>query len=413
MTTLLEVFDKHLGQLKIDRRFVDQVYRYQINFLNRNEEHLAFFGSNLIGVHVVRFRTQDLLKFYSDILDVDFGVLERDIRQVTTIDHEFKISGDVFNLTCMYLIYRALNSPQLNEAMKKRAAYDIALIYFYRCLVVRQTSYFVHPADPKIAQAAYAELTNKFLIKKLGTWHKVMEYRAKDVLEKALDTKSKDEESQYYRTLLTFLDDQDIVKIINDTEGRVRDLYKNYVKVFMNVHGKGNRISSSSATMVDMEGEVKLKEKIHSEERYVLAIKQLVQDPYSFVKDDLVNVVVDINTNTSKRMVLSTLQWLSDNAGRTTYHKQIDEFLSKVIVQSIHLLSTQNLQSSRDYRTMLVTLKNLYLSTRSVDKDLWRVRELGDTLVKAANGKVNKSLGMATRTAVILYITLRAFVSVS
>lgn len=414
MSTLIEVFDRHLKDLKIDRRFVDHVYRYQISILNRNEEHLGFFGSNLLGVHVVRFRTVDELRFFTEILDVDYAVLENDIRkEVDTIVHEYKISGDIFNLTTMYLIYRCLTSPLLTEVQRKRSAYDMALIYFYRCLIIRQTDYFHFPADPKIAQAAYAELSQKFLIKKLGTWHKVMEYRAHDLINKALQDKSRDKDSQYYETLLSFQNDNDIVKVINDTEGRIRDLYKNYYAVFIKAHEDGTRIGSSSSTVVDLEGEIKLKEKTNSPEKYLLNIRQIVQDPVSFVKDDLVDIIVNINMNTSRRMVVATLNWMSVNAGRTTYHRQIDEFMSAVVVQSLHLLASQNPSKQRNYAQMLVTLKNLYLSTRSTDKDLIRVRELGDTLIKAANGKTNKSLAMATRTAIILYITLRAFISVT
>jgi hypothetical protein len=59
---------------------------------------------------------------------------------------------------------------------------------------------------------------------------------------------------------------------------------------------------------------------------------------------------------------------------------------------------------------LMVTLKNLYLSTRSTDPELLKIRKLGQELVKASAGKVNSSLEMATRSSLILYITLRAFV---
>ena len=79
-------------------------------------------------------------------------------------------------------------------------------------------------------------------------------------------------------------------------------------------------------------------------------------------------------------------------------------------MHSFYLLNESGASEMKDYPSMLSSLKNLYLSTRSSDKELLEIRKLGDELIKAANGHVNNSLAMATRTATILYITLRAVI---
>lgn len=401
MITLLDVFDKAFEEVVIDKRLIDAIYKYQTEFLNRNSEHLAFFGSNLIGVHAIRFRTSDTLKFYNEVLDVDYAVLEKEVRTVTTIIHEFKISGDIMNLTMMYLIHRILGASKLSDAQRKRGIYDMALVFFYRCIAIRQSEYFHFPADPKIAQAAYASLSNKFLIKQLGNWKAVMEYRAKDLT---------DPKGLHYKALVTFTDDQHIVYAINDSENRIRDLYKNYYVAFNDAYKEGNRINSTSSTMVDVEGVEKLREKTKSTEQYVSYIRTAILDKHGFVRPELIEVIVNINTNTSARMLNATLCWLSDSYNDPKWHGKIDEFLRLVIIHSFHLLSEVDAQHSRDYPTLLMTLKNLYLSTRSSDTELMKIRKLGDELIKAANGKVNNSLAVSTRTAIILYTTLRAII---
>ena len=95
------------------------------------------------------------------------------------------------------------------------------------------------------------------------------------------------------------------------------------------------------------------------------------------------------------------------------WHKDIDEWFQLIIVHSFHLLGEMNMTETRDYPTMLLTLKGLYLSTRSNDKDLTTIRKLGEKIIKGANGKINNSLALATRTACILYITLRAIVTIA
>lgn len=402
MITLIDVLDDHFSALKIDKKFISDAYRFQVAFLNRDAEHLGFFGSNLIGVHSIRWRTSDTLKFYKDVCNTDFTGIERDLRTVTTIEQDFNISSDPLNLTMMYLIHRILTSPSLTKQQRERGAYDMALIFFYRCIAIRQSEYFHFPADHKVAQAAYANLSNKFLIKKLGSWRAVMEYRAKDLL---------DDKGLHYDSLVAFTDDLRITYAISDSEGRIRDLYKNYCREFHLASSTGQSVQSTSSTIVDGEGIEKLREKTKSTEQYVNYIRQAVLDANGFVNAELVRVITDINTNTSQRMVTASLVWLSNSYSDAKWHKKIDDWLSLVVVHSLHLLNEMGEGDTRDYPTMLVNLKNLYLSTRSVDNELTKIRKLGDELIYAANGKVNNSLAMATRTALILYVTLRALVA--
>lgn len=400
MITLDDVFSRHFEGIAIDKRLADAVYRYHVAFLNRDREHLAFFGSNLIGVHSIRFRVADTLKFYNDVLDIDYHRLEKDIRTVTTIVHEYKISSDPLNLTLMYLIHRFLTSPKLSETQRKRAAYDTALVFFYRCIAIRQSDYFHFPADPKVAQAAYAELSSKFLIKKVGTWKGVMEYRAKELLDPST--------SIHLKGLISFTDDGAVTYAISDSENRIKDMYKNYCKVFHKSYSEGNRFQSTAGTQIDVDGVEQLKEKVKSTEQYVAYMRNVVLDKNSFVKPELIKIITEINSNTSQRIVTSSLSWLSDKCSDPKWNKKIDEWVTSVVVQSFYFVRESDLRDSRDLAHLLTQLKNLYLSTRSTDPDLLAIRKLGDELIKAANGSVNKSLAMATRTAMILYITLRA-----
>lgn len=401
MITLKEVFDEQFKDVVVDKSLIDAVYRYQVWFLNRNAEHLAFFGSNLIGVHVIRFRVVDMMKFFDEVVKVDYVSLEAAVSKVTTIRHEFKISSDVLNLTLMYLIHRLITSPKLSTTQRERGIYDTALVFFYRCIAIRQSDYFHFPADPKTAQAAYAELSNKFLIKQVGSWRGVMEYRAKDLV---------DPNGLHYTNLQLFTDDLKVVYAINDSENRIRDLYKNYCREFHLASQSGNKIATSSSTIIDVEGVEKVREKVKSTEQYVGYIRAAIIDKQSFVRPELVSVIIDINTNTSLRMLTATLSWFSDKYNDPLWHGKIDEYLRLIVIHSFHLLAEAGKSEMKDYPTLLTTLKNLYLSTRSSDTDLIKLRKIGDELIKAANGKMNNSLAKATRTSTILYITLRAVI---
>lgn len=398
--TLSEVFDEHFKNTKFNSKLAKNIYQFQIGYVNRNQEHMEFFGGNLLGVQVVRFKDSDLSMFFNDTIDIDYVSLERDLSKVTTINHEFKISSDTLNLTCIYMIHRFFTSPLISDKERERAVYDVALVFFYRCIAALISDRFRYPADPKIAQAAYAALSQKFLIKKLGSWNKVMDYRAKDLVLK---------NGLHYKKLVSFNNDQDIVYVINDAQGRVRDIIKGYYNEFKKTHSEGLGIATTSSVFLDIEGEETTKDKIGSTESRIAYIKSIISDKNSFVKDDLVAVISKINTNTSFRMMKMTLEWLSDNYNSEKYHKDIDDFLVKIIIHSFHLIQYNlNTANLRDYPRILLGLKNLYLSTRSTDEDLMEIRDIGERLIKnSTKDDLSNSLIMSTRTSIILYITFR------
>ncbi len=410
MTTLKETFDKLLVGVVIDAGLCHRLYRYHVDYLNQSKEYLEFFAGNQIGVQVVRFTIQHTKNFFQDVLKLDMLEVEREVRQVTTINHDFKISSDPMNLMLMYLIHRIGTSLKLKEKERERGMYDAALIFFYRCLVIRQSEWFHFTADPKIAQAAYARLSNKFLLKQLGSWKEVMDYRAKDLVGIKHANKEDSKGSIHIDNLLVFEDDLATVYAIGDSENRIRSMYKYYYREFDKAVTSKDMILSASSTIIDVEGIEKLRDRTRSVEQAIALLQNTIHDKNSFVKPEYVKIITDINANTSQRMLVSVLEWISENYTTTKHHKKLDEFIRTIMVHSYHLLNDMAPGETHDLAMVLVTLKNLYLSTRSTDPELAEIRQLGQTIIKEAAGKVNNSLEMATRTSVILYITLRGFV---
>lgn len=404
--TLKEVFDEYFKKTKFDSTFAKNLYKYQIGYINSSKEYLDFFGGNLLGVHVIRFKDSDVIRLYDDVFNIDFYSLQESVKKVDTINHDFIISSDTLNLTLMYVIHRILTSPSINDKVRIKAAHDAGLIFFYRCIAALISDRFRYPVDPKLAQAVYANLSNKYLIKKLGTWHAVMDYRAKDLIDK---------NALHYKNLVKFNDDQTIVYTINDSQGRIRDLFKNYYNEFKIAHEGGEAIGSTSSTYLDVEGEETIKEKINTVENYVTYLKNIINDIHSFIKPDLLLIISKLNTNTSSRMIKQNLTWLSENYSNSKYHAEIDEFITNVIVHSLYLINNNmTIVNKRDYPNILLNIKNLYLSTRSVDIELIRIRDLGEKLIKESSDvKLSNSLIFSTRTSLILYITLRTLVGVN
>lgn len=399
--TLKEAFDDIFDGIKFDEALAKSLYKFRVNYMSANKDHMEFFGGNLLGVNIVRFKDSDVNNFFA-LFDLEYKEVVDQVRRVTTIDHSFKVGSDVFNLTVIYVIHRFLNSP-VNQNTRQKACYDTAMIFFCRCCAALICANFTYPADPKVAQLAYANLSQKYLIKRLGSWNKVLDYRTLALLDK--------KESPHTRTLQFFDEDPKIQYVISDSQGRIREMFKGYYSEFMIVHQQGDSLTIQKSFVTGAEGEDVLREKTMGPENYIYFIREIIPDRDTFIRGDILQIVSRNNSNTSLRAVTSTLEWLVDGSMDPKRHKQVDDFICRVLVLMAHFMQ-YNIEANRhrDLAYVLSTLKNLFLSTRSVDPDLIKVREMGEKIVTEAQGKMSTSLMMATRTAVIIYICARALI---
>lgn len=409
MITIKETLDELCRDVAFDKKLMDKVYRFQIWFLNLNREHVQFFGSNLIGVHTIRWRVyEDTGRFFREVLGLESEEVKQKCARITTINQSFATISDHLNLTLVYMLHRFLTSKDLKEVDRKRAAYDTALVFFYRCIAIRQSEYFKKfSADKRVAEAAYALLSRKFIIRQLGTWGKVMEYRAHAMIAEKPD----DEQQLHYKTLIDFTNDTKIAYVISDCENRIRDMYKKYTAVFYKAITAGSLVDISSSTIVDMEGIEKIKEKIKHVDSVLGFIQRTISDEHSFVRGDMIQIISDINSNTSTRMITQTLHWVSAESSQPEHFKLIDQFVRLTVIHTFHLLGEIGITSIEDIPYLLITLKNLYLSTRSTDKDLNEIRNLGSKIISKSSKSINSSLALATRTSLVLYIVLFALVA--
>jgi hypothetical protein len=283
--------------------------------------------------------------------------------------------------------------------------YNTALLFFYRCISALMCHYFNRvPVDPATAEAAFARLNKKFLIKKLGSWAALMDFRAKDLI---------DNTSLHIKYLKSFSDDYAIVYAINNSQGAIRSIMKPYYREFKFVHDQGIRIGSTSSTMTDAEGKEVVKEKTKGLDSKIPVFLNMVSDRNSFINHDLISVIRDINRNTSVSAIETVLTWLSDSVTDPKQTALASTFISDVLIYSQSLITTKiEGVHPRDFANILMKLKNLYLSTRIDDAYVDAIRKNGEEIILRSfkRTNVNRSLILSTRTSVILYITLRSLV---
>jgi hypothetical protein len=398
-TSLKAVFDEKLGHLKFNAQLARKLYLYQVGFVSKNEEHMAFFGGKLLGVNRVRFGPKEYNEFYDEILKVDPEEIKVTFEHVEAIRVNRKVASDVFNQCCMYLIHRFLTSPDMSEGAREKAALDCGLIFNYRTIANKITDWFHYPADPKLAQATYANLSRRFLIKRLNNWQEVMVYRSQALIHP---------EGIHQKTLLSYTDDLGIVYLINDSQGRIKDMIKEIYDVMVKTQKAGEKIHSSSTIAVDADGSEIIRDKLHGLEVYTTYLFSVIGDRNSFIKQELVDIVAQVMQTMQVRGFVRTLDWISENSHQD---KDIEELVRLVLIHSFNYLLDHGyvLHNNHDLAGLLTRLRGVYVSSRSGDDELLTLRDKGNALVTKAIGKTNEQAVAAIRTGLFLYICLRAY----
>jgi len=393
------VFESECSDFVADASFAKRLRLYVVGFTNKNQDHIAFFGGNLLGVQVVRFTDHDRDTFFNEIVEVDDGPLEDRLLDLPTVNENFSVSSDTMNLTCAWLLNKIYESKVLTKEAQHQAMIDIALVLQFKFLTSRLYRHFRYPAEKSVAEATYAELSNKYDIKRYGNWLALFIARAEALISS---------DSIHYRAITKMDDDGDVIYLLNDTQGRIRDMLKNIYDVFLRVHHQGSRIVSEAA-VIDHDGEQILKDKTRSLPQYERYINSIVTDKNSFIREELTKIIEKLVHTLPPRLFRHSLEWMSDNY-RQRGATEVEEVLGATLVHAFEYFSDNRtfVKNTKNLPELLGRLKGVYMSSRSTDPSLLELREKVEKIVKTATGNKNPSTIAAVRTGVLLYVVLRS-----
>ena len=403
------IFDKECSNLKINSELIRKIQHYQISFVNKNSDHIEFFGGNLLGVQVVRFTNQDNDRWFEEILQASETNLEHQLITLPTINHEFFIvASNTMNISCVWLLHAIFNSPHLTDKEKHDGMIDVVLVLQYKFLTSRLYRHFPFPADRSTAEATYAQLSYKFAIKIYGSWSAVLLARAEAII--AAKDPITGKPSIHYETITKLDDDEDIRYMLNDTQGRIRDMLKNIYDVFINVHRSGERILTTSSTTISHDGVEILKDKTRNLLAYNRYINSVISDKNSFIREELIGIIEKVMATMSPSLFRMTLEWMSDNY-RLKGSDEIENILNTVLTHSFDYLSKNrsSVRNVNDLPGLISKLRGVYMSSRSTDPVLINLRKSVEKVVMDATGNKNNSVVASVRTGVLLYVILRSF----
>lgn len=398
--TIKSIFDEALAHLKIDVKLLKKIRDYGQSFVNRNPDHVAFFGGNLLGVYPIRFRNTDRSEWYDGVLELDDVAVRNRIAELPTLDPEWKRGTDVMNLSCLWLVH-AIYHSNLPQRVKDQGMIDVLMVLHYKLITSIMSHYFKYPADTSVALATYAALSKKFSLKVHGSWSALLYSRCEDIIDSR--------HGIHHKTIENFIPDESIQYMITDIQGRLRNIVKKMWIVFDTVRTQDAKILSSKMTGFSVDGEQIVRDMKRNFSPYKRYIHDVVSDPTLFIKDELINVVSSAMPTMAEPLLLETLQYMSRNYRHDG--GQIEKLLDETLLHAFDYLSSERSAFSRsmDMGVLISKLRAIYMASRGNDEALKKMRELGESIASKAVKSRNPAVIASIRTGVLLYIVLRTF----
>lgn len=390
-------FEEHLGSIKIDKKLINLLHHTRVAFMNYNEDHLEFFSGNLLGVNPVRFRSSDREDWFESILGISESELKDDIKKIPTIDDDWVRANDAMNLSAIWLMYRIHNSS-LSTKDKETGLIEICLIMQYKFISSILAHQFPFPADRSVALATYEALSLKFELKQLGSWQALLEHRSKMII---------DRKGIHYKTFSEMSNDFSVIKMISDIQDRIREVVKKVRAVFEKVKTQNLRISTTS-TVVVLDGEKEIMDKNRDYATYIRYLRNIITNKRTFIRDELIKVVIEAIPTARNEYLVQALSYCSENYGNND--RKIDVLLEESLIHLFSYLSKKTgiMNSPNNLSLLIIELKNLYMASRMTDEQLINMKEISEHIVKKSVRTKNKAAQSSTRTALQVYIVIRA-----
>ena len=393
MAKLIDILDDYFKGVKFDKKLMKKIHRWGVDWRNKNEDHRSFFGGNLIGVHTIRFTLSDITSYTRDIYGIDIDKLQDDVFNDHNLRRDWKVSKDAFNIVSAYVIYKFITVGKL-----EKGAVEAAKIFNYRAISILHSDYFKYPISEQEAVTVYAQLSGRYLLKKYGNWQRVVEVRSRDMVAKG-SLVDKDLIKNKFDTMA-------YIRTVNDAQGRIRDMMKNIYRVMLDVKTKGDIIGSASPFITDAEGEEVLMDVTTAVSQMTRYLLDILPDKSNFIREEHITIVRSLLPTLKVKFLEISLEALSNRS----IEPEIQDFMELYMSYTANYLEDKgyNLSDSKYIDKMLLTIRGLWLSSRSADEDLIKLRTIGDNIVSEAIHKKTKSVVVSTRIGVFIYLFLRA-----
>ena len=387
--------------------------RYVQMYELRDKNPLAF-NSPMLAVNRAYFLPKDAT-FLFDCFNIYRPDFIRAIRDCVSVNKSYHVTGNDFNILCIWLTYCYLKSD-LSETMKHDGAFWILALLNYKFFTGKVQACFPKGVNEGVMQATIDGLSAKCDIKKpeTPTWRAIIY----DHCESALQ-----EGSIHEHTLKTFQQDKDVLYVISDMHTRLSSKILNVSNEYYENVAKGVTIRSTDATMENEEGLRELKAIKATLDNTITNIVGSVLNINTFLSFIDIKAVCALTKTVTPPMLQEALVSFSNMATIQNRHTEADTIqvvnkqkyyvgyrvLVTEIIQKSYRYCVLRKVDMRSNMQILECVRNAFKSSRVDDPDIVNIKFSVDKFVHENTKYKRDATKISIRTAFILYLILLTF----
>lgn len=393
------ILEKYTSHIKVNESLAKELQNFVNKFVNKNEDHISFFGSNLTGVQSIYFTTMDKNDLMVEILDgVNDPAIRKEVKALPHVGSSWQVATEPVTLVCMYLVYKYYNSS-LPEKVKFQAMRSLAMIVHFKFITSLINHYFPYNVPEATALATYSALSRKFTLKQEGTWQKTLERRVEDLLFV---------QDSWHEQIHVYEPDEELIKMFSDMQVRMRSMIKNIAEVTYRLHSLGVGVDADTGT-IDTDDGLKVKDvqRLHSNYRDYL--HSTVVDSRSFIKSELVHIISEAISTMPEAPLYDVLSYVSVQAQQND--RKTIAFCDEILIYVFNLLQKEGKDGAtlNNLSNLIEKVKAMITASKSNDPAVLQMRKDADRYVKKGSSIRNVAAAAGLRTGLILYIVVRTF----
>lgn len=391
--TVKQVFDDVFKNVTVGTTLNNRIISYCKEIFSR-ATNVEWMGSSLFGVHPIRFYTTDRDRLFDEILQVDEDYLNNQLHK-TDMNMTWIVTSDSWNLAVAYMAHKYYPHIQ-KDAKAKEAIVELLSLQQFKYHSSWYSQYFSKLVDMPAAEGAYAKLSLKFTIKRLGSWGALLRDRSESYVAK---------DTPHVIGLTKFAPTDKVVYLISDLNTRTRKTIKDYYAVLDDVRRNNYRINTQSNT-VEIDGESILRDKVSAYNTSRDYLLDMATNPSSFYKVELTRVVLEMVPTASPNALHTLLMYIAA-LPQGKERKDIESAMEDTLLHAFDYIVNNRIRFT-DVAELLVKLRALYMSSKTSDERVLSLRKRLEDFAKKRSHLRHGAALSAMRNALLMYFILRA-----
>lgn len=400
--SMQDIIDNELKYVPVDRALYTKLVKFKQWWYNESYQDwdggrttpLAFLGHNLFGVNKFIFSNSSQDKFLKDIFKTSAEHMKPYFHNLDDVDTNFIVTSNPFLLTCCCMLSKTYQS-KLDNKTKENIAREIYLMMAYKLFTSMYTQWLRYPVKPAAAIVVYEKLNNKYLLKKLGNWLKVFEYKTADVCIGGI---------HYDKLLEPSGDNYKIV--ISGIRAAWADVIKNVYQILMVVLDSNESIGyeSSIVEINGKDGDVSTIREVYTPQATIVTyLKNIINSETDLINPTIVKLINKLMPRCSEEKLSLLLQYIT-----TIDYPSAKEhdYIEKIISSSYKYLQTKRMTSdirSKMY-TALMYLKGYWAAGNIKEPEARVAKTMAFEIVSGTIDEANKSLIPTIAIGLLLYL---------